>query len=313
MGQIICANKGIRYIDQPFTTFKSKTVLGQISADKKSLYLPPLDQSQLISLSSSAEKQIASYMNLLLPGKISLNTPLEYSISKKYFGFLTNRTMIKITGASAMIDWFVYQFDCQVIYLIRHPIPNVLSIMRNKWGITASAYLNDQEFTDSYMDNDVLEFSWHIMKSDDFFLQGILNWCLENLVPLKFSNSKFLTITYEEMVLSPIQMVELLTKYLNVSHSEKMFHAVGKPSASSGFSEECTVKDIQSPQSRAERYEKIVARWEKSISEEKEKQAMGILDAFGIHAYCLGSSLPHKFFLHFPALLHEFVDPQADF
>lgn len=306
LGQIICANKGIRYIDQPLTAFTSGAASNQLSSKKKSQYLPIVDQFQYISLSDKAYTQLQSYVELLLKGKLSINTLSEYRLSRKKYWFFTNRTLMKITGANAMIDWFAKNFDCRIIYLMRHPIPNVLSIMRNKWGITSSAYLNNESFIEQYMDNDILTFCQRIMESNDYFLQGILNWCLENLVPLKHSKSDFLTITYEELVLSPAPVVKMLSGHLKLSQTERMYGTIGRPSASIAFSRESTARAISDNLTIEDKYLKLIDNWKKFVSSDQQEKAWKILDKFGLCAYHFGASLPDRKYLHFPDLLDRF-------
>ena len=294
LGQLVCANKGIRYIGQPLTAFTSGTAANQLSSKKKSRYLPTVDQFQYISLSKKAQTRLQSYAELLLKGKISLNTLAEYRLSSKKYWFFTDRIFLKITDANAMIDWFAKNFDCRIIYLMRHPIPNVLSIMKNKWEITSSTYLNNESFIEKYMDNDVLTFCWRIMESNDYFLQGILNWCLENLIPLKHSKSDFLTITYEELVLSPKPVVKMFSDYLNLSQTDRMYGAIDRPSASSVFSKKSTAKAISENLTIKDKYLKLIANWKNFVSRDQEKKAWEILNNFGLCAYSFGSALPDK-------------------
>jgi len=51
-----------------------------------------------------------------------------------------------------LMDWFTKNFDIEVIYLIRHPIPTALSILNRKWGNTAKTFLENEYFQKNFLD-----------------------------------------------------------------------------------------------------------------------------------------------------------------
>jgi len=52
-------------------------------------------------------------------------------------------------------------------------------------------------------------------------------------VRARFKERKWLTITYEELLLRPIQMINLISKYLCLPEKEKMLNTILKPSNTS--------------------------------------------------------------------------------
>ena len=305
MGQVFTANRGIRNIDQPLTLFPPKGVAGTLSTSVKAKHLPNVYLSQFISLSRNDEEKLKRYINLVLSGKLSFNTWLEYKASNKKFFLFTDRTMLKITDANAIIDWFYDNFNCHVVYLVRHPIANALSIMKNKWGTTNSAYLSNDYFRSKYLNNEILKISEKIINTDDYFLNITLNWCLENIVPLKYSKKKFLFIYYEELVLAYPYVVQLISNYCDVNDEKEMLKIIDIPSNSSSLSEKKTVSIIGERLNKYNKFERLVARWRHEISESQERKAMELLDIFGINTYKFGSALPTTEFLHFSDLLQD--------
>lgn len=301
LGQIISANRGIRYIDQPLTTHAPPSVAGSLRKEITENYLPQKKYSQYPSLSKEDEEKIRKYITLLIEGRLSLGAWLEYKASRKKMLFYTDRVMLKITGSNAIINWVMANFDCHVVYLVRHPVANALSVMKNNWPITASAYLDDECFREKYLSEEQVEFGRNILESNDGFQQAILNWCLENLVPLNYSSHEFLTLTYEELVMCPELVIDLLSEQFDLEDKDRMLHVSAMPSFSTSLSENRTVKSIMSETSAEGKYRNILNRWQEKVSAAELRKAMDILKTFNIDVYTCDSSIPNEQYLHFPS------------
>ncbi|NES18730.1 MAG: hypothetical protein F6K41_07310 [Symploca sp. SIO3E6] len=279
LAQLISYQQGIRYVDQPFDLFQSHTKAGKT----KLHYLPAVPNSQFIALSSEEESLVKEYVSLLLKGKLKYLGGLE----RFKFPFLANRTLLKICNASPLIDWFNANFNILTCYLVRHPIPQSLSVMKNQWGITAEAYLNNEKFIDSFLNHEQVNQAHKILREGTYFQKAILNWCLENLVPLKYCSSNVLKITYEELVLNPANLIPLISTKLNIEDGKEIMRRVEKPSRSSKLSEQKARKAILEGDK-----EKIVSRWMKQVSAEQLNEAKVILELFEIIAYKTDDYLP---------------------
>ena len=285
--QIISANVGIRSIDQPFDLFRPQTTPGKL----KSRYLPAVPHSQFISLSASELSLVKEYVSLILQGKLRLLGGVE----KPGFPVIANRTLLKIVSASPLIDWFEKQFSVYTCHLLRHPIAQSLSVMRNNWGITADAYINSEFFIDSYMNSKQVDFAKRIILQGSYFQKAILNWCLENLVPLKYANSITFRITYEELIMNPKDILSLTAKKLDLPDIQSMSKSLNQPSRSARFSSRSKVSAIQ----QGNRTE-LLAQWPKKVSQEQITQANKILEMLEIGQYNAASILPNRSLLHFP-------------
>jgi len=307
LGQMISANEGIRFIDQPLTAYAPHGVAGGLRKRVTEKYLPQKKYSQYTSLSGEDKGRLVEYIALLSDGKVSLNIWLEYKASQKKMFFYTDRVMLKLTGANAIIDWISGSFDCHVVYLIRHPVANALSIIKNNWTITASAYLEDKHFCEKYLSDEQITLGRDILESSDYFQQAILNWCLENLVPLNYSKQGFLMLTYEELVMCPEQVIDLLSKRFNLKDKNRMRHISTMPSYSSSLSENSTVKSIKKETGQEGRYENIINRWRDKVSMMESEKAENILKVFNLNVYSCDSSIPGKEYLHFPSCFMDKV------
>jgi Sulfotransferase domain len=279
--QIICCNRGFRSIDQPFDLFFPQSATGKIKAK----YLPKMTWSQFISLSATEEEQVIRYMTLTLSGQLRLLGGIE----QWDFPVLGHRTFMKILNASALIDWFATTFDVYIVYLVRHPIPQALSVMNNNWGITASAYLDNQLFVKNYLSQEQLDFGQSILQNGNYFQQAILNWVLENLVPLKYANANFLKVNYEDLIIDPTKIVFSLCNENDLKDTDRMIKQVHMPSRSTKFSEASSKKSFKDPNP-----ESRVSSWITKVTESQKKDVDEILSAFGIFEYSSDSPISTK-------------------
>lgn len=282
---ILAYHQGIRLIDQPLTVFKTNTRAGKI----KSLYLPAMPYSQFISLSPEQEIIVYYYVSMLLQGKFK---PLG-EVPVWNIPFLSNRTVIKECDSLPLIDWFNRKFDVSIIYLTRHPIPQSLSVVRNKWGITANAYLENENFCAFYLNAEKIKFARNLLSKGTYFDKAMVNWCLENLVPLKNNESEILRITYEELVLNPRATIEWLSNQLNLVHSNGIYEIINIP-FQSALSEERTKDAIR----KGER-EYLINKWQKMVLPNQLDSAKDILEAFAICDYCVNESRPAPHLIRF--------------
>ena len=282
LAQLITCNSGIRYIDQPFDFYL------WIGKKIKMQYLPAVSYSQFINLSETEELLVKNYMSLMLQGRLKQLGGLECF----KFPFVANRSLIKICNASALINWFNTNFDVLICYLVRHPIPQALSMVRNKWnqgGILAKAYIGDETFVDRYLNINQLELAKKILSEGTHFQQCILTWCLENLVPLKYDNSTLFKITYEELVLNPTNSIDIIAEKLELKDTEEMFERLTKPSKSSYLSEQKTRRLIFE-----NNQEQMISKWKNQVSSKQLDDAKEILELFEVLEYGANEYLPTR-------------------
>ena len=109
-----------------------------------------------------------------------------------------------------------------------------------------------------------------------------------------FNDRKWLTISYEELVLRPRQIVDLICDYLDLPDRERMLKTILKPSKTT------------SRQSKKDIIEKglsyLINRWKNKIDEYIESEAMNILEEFRIDAYKKGGIMPSDKLTHFGSL-----------
>lgn len=285
LAQLLACSRGVWYVDQPFELFYPHTKTGAI----KCAHLPSMPLSQFITLSDEQSHLVREYMSLILGGGLR---PLG-EIKRWGFPFLATRTVVKITNALPLLDWFSDHFDVSTVYLLRHPIPQALSVVRNQWGITAKAYVENIMFSCSYLDEGETRLANQVMTEGTYFQRAILNWCLENIVPLKHRRSDAIVVTYEELVLFPNDVIYLLSRQLGLPNIRCMLSKTRIP-AQAHLSEEETRIAI-----REGKRDFLISRWREEISYEQLKDARMILETFGIFEYRADEAMPGKQLRHF--------------
>jgi hypothetical protein len=90
-----------------------------------------------------------------------------------------------------------------------------LSVIKRNWDTDSiKAYLESSEFVNIYLDKNKINTINNIIKIGTLNEKHVLNWILENTIPLssEYINNKFLLLTYEELIISPYKTVEILSK-----------------------------------------------------------------------------------------------------
>ena len=278
--ELIAANRGIRFCDQPFSLKSSLS--GQIR------YLPIFDRSHVIFLDEDDEVMVRTYLEKIFSGALNVQAPWRFW--RRDFDFLANRMVLKIVDAKGIIDWIDQNFSVDIVYSTRHPIPSALSVMRNQWELTASAYLRNREFVSAYLDSDQFDYAQSLLASGTLFQKHILNWCLENMIPLRLIAQRphWLYLSYEELTLKPDETIEELAKHLHLSDIERMRKKISKPSKST--------RNLSTTDARAAIREgssgDIISSWRRELSRKDERMAFDILEQLNISIYQYGSDLP---------------------
>lgn len=278
--EIIAANRGVKYLDQPLSIMTDNLTAAQFRR------LPKFEAGELVHLAGADERRVEDVVSRLLSGQLTFNAPTRFW--RRGFHVRTDRVVLKIVAAKAVIDWLDQHFDVDVVYLTRHPIPQALSCIRNGWTLTTSAYLQNPWFAEHHL-GDRLGTCQDISASGSPLEQFTLNWALENLVPLRLlpQRPNWLHVSYEECVLQPEVTLERAVTALQLEDVDAMRRVMRKPSWSSGISTAETRRRIGAGDP-----EFMIGRWKRSVTDEEERAALRILEVLGIDLYRPGSLLP---------------------
>jgi hypothetical protein len=282
--EVIAANRGISYVDQPLSVYTASAIQLQ--------YLPIVELGEIISLDGDQDEQLRKYLELLLSGRLRVNAP--WRIWRQEFDFVSERLILKILTAKPLIDWVDQNFHVHIIYTTRHPIAVALSVIRNGWGLTSRAFLNNHQFIERYLDDDKVAFCWDVLQRGSLLQKHVLNWGLENLVPLRLlpERPRWLYCSYERAVTEPQETTELLASKLGIRDRARMDRQMRLPSRSTRFLSTRQSRDaMQGPRGK-EKARFLVQRWKQDVSDAEERDALKVLDKLDLAVYEAGRFEP---------------------
>lgn len=277
LSNVIYSQPGLNYIDQPFDLYQ---------ANPHKHLLPRVELSQFIYLDRRQCSAFKDYFDKLLTREYVFDS--QWQLWDKNYHWRWNRYVVKILSAKAMIEWFeaTYAAQAKIVYSTRHPIPVALSIIQRKtWGVIAEAYLSNAYFVEQHLSERLVAFGYDILNQGSLLEKHVLEWCLENLVPLrKWREKPWVTVSYEKLVTEPEQTAKRLCRELDLPNWETMVEVIKKPSYSTTWSSQRSIL-TEGPEAR-------LSSWKKKIDEDMIRRVDCILDSFEIDLYKADDHFP---------------------
>jgi hypothetical protein len=275
--EMISTQKGIKFISEPLLL--SKLAKGR----------SPIPTSWEFVLPSSERRYLLkSYFNNLISNKTGIGNPSPRSNLHKW---ISNRIVFKILRCKDLMNWFEEEFKGQIVYLLRHPVPTNLS--RKRYSILPF-YLKNDVYCKRYIDHSLRRFCETIIENGTEFQRKILDWCLQNLPPLKYLDRRnWLILYYEDMVMDPSVTLDIIIQHLKLKEKNKILKRYYRASESTIQSDTDTQKFFIKNESLTDR-EFLISKWRSKITAEEEVQAFEILDKFGINIYKFGNDMPDR-------------------
>jgi len=269
--EMIGANRGVRPLNQPLETLSRNLTLGQATE------IPKFDQGQITSLPDLERERLHDVISKLLSGELVFNAPVKFWA--RGFTFKSNRHVLKITDAKPVIGWFSDTFAIDVVYLTRHPIPQALSCIRNKWTLTVRPFLQDERYIAEHLTGVQVDRCRQVMTTGTYLEQFVLNWALENLPPLRLlpTRPEWTHVSYERCVADPVSVVETLAARLHLNDREAMLATIRRPSGSSRRSTASVRDKISTGEGRA-----TLDGWRSAIAANELTSCSRLLDDLGI-------------------------------
>lgn len=281
---MIYSQPGVDYINQPLDLWQYHPHFDR---------LPHPRLSKFITLEKIEEQLLRNFFNDLLSGQIRLRN--QWNVCDPCFNFYVDRLTIKICNAHDLIEWFAENFEIDIIYLIRHPIPVSLSIIKREWRNAAFAYLENTRFREDHLDSAIQRFARDLLAHGTTLQKYVLEWCLENLYPMKvFRQQGWLTLAYEEVILRPGKVSELICSLFDLPDLEPMRNTILSPSRT-------TLPDSKHL-IQAKGPSHLVKRWLKQVDLKDIGNIDKVLEAFGVEIYKASSPYPASELCHFGSL-----------
>ncbi|MEM9385354.1 MAG: sulfotransferase [Pseudomonadota bacterium] len=271
--ELIAANPGITYSDQPFSIYSA-------SARQRNR-IPTGPSGKLITVDDEAWARVSAYLEDLFSGRLRVNGP--WRVWDPQFDWVSSRVVLKIVDAKALIDRIDQHFAVKTVYSTRHPIPTALSIIRNGWGLTTQAFLENPDFVHDHLSDRQQAYVHDVMEGDSLLLKHVVNWILENLVPLRLLPERphWLHVRYEDLVIEPESTVRSLATHLGLPCAEPMLARLTLPSRSTKQSSTARTRARIAAGDSAW----VHSRWRERISQADHLAVRDALARFDINLY----------------------------
>jgi hypothetical protein len=252
------------------------------------------------AISNVNSKLIQSYLQDVMAKKYRkmwlMRNHIPVSLDKVSEGFLNEiweRCEVigfKEIRANFMISWFYQNFDCKVVYVVRHPCAVISSIVRRTnfwefgWPDTYNSFLKksllsrDGEAANSFMN---LLPSDIINTADSYIDKIAVMWSITQL--LAYSQIRDLGLPmffYEDFYAHPFEFVKDLLDYLELGSRNIHPAYIFTPSMT-------TLKTLHGLYEKEGDLERMGAAifWDKVLGDAQVEQIINIVKGFGIHIY----------------------------
>ena len=228
--------------------------------------------------------RVRAYFRGLCDGLIRFLNPSPFS---EYYRPFTSRVVAKILhgGESRMVE-LAEACNARIVLLLRHPIP--VSLSREVTPRLEAFLTSDYRH---HFSEDEIQFAWEVVREGSDLEKGVLDWCLQNAVPLRNVREDWVVLSYEELVLAPEPVLSLLAERLQLEDLGLIESSLLKPSATVRKSDAVTADFLKGPRAGDASWW-LVTKWREKVGEEEEKTAMRILERFGLEQYRFGDVLP---------------------
>ncbi|VAW73269.1 hypothetical protein MNBD_GAMMA15-653 [hydrothermal vent metagenome] len=280
--EMIASQPGFRFYDEPFNIRRDNVRKAGLFHAWEELQPDACDNEKIID-----------FLDGLKHNRYRFMSPAPF---RKFYRPITRRIVFKLHELEHMIDEIAERCGCDVLYLIRHPIPNSLS----RFVVPRlESFLESDFYRDRYLGEQRLKEISEVARKGTRLQQFVVSWCFENYIPLKDTDlGKWTTLSYEELLLNSRKSCQYLSQSLDLEDQSELLRSVGEPSTNITMSGQETL-DIMSDPDEEKRKRQLVTRWKARVSDEEEKLAMDVLSMFDIDTYRYGRFIPHKNLLHF--------------
>ncbi|HVP13155.1 MAG TPA: hypothetical protein VMV94_18410 [Phycisphaerae bacterium] len=287
----MASHPGIRYVGDAFGVALYSRFKDEIPSLAEAAQCPgDYRFDRFVHFEGEAERRFREFARRVVTAKIHIYPMLHFW--EPYFHRITDRVVFQMPTATAMIEWFAEQFPVDIVLLLRHPIANALSSIAANHPEECGAYLNHRWFVDTHLTGSQVDLARRILASGSLLAVHVLDWVLTLLAPIRALESRthpdWLTITYEQTVLQPDLVLNLLSQRLDLPDIDAMRMQIRRPSrtVSSGTADK--VGDVHY----------LIERWRKKVGPVEEQELMSIPAAFGIDVYTPDRCFAANRYLH---------------
>ena len=291
MMEIISSQPGIKYYDEPVNIRRENVQRTKLFPEWRDIMPDSQRNDDIVRYIQDLQKNHYAFLN-----------PVPF---RRNHRFSTNRIVFKIHALEHMINEIKDRCNGQILYLLRHPIPTTLS--RNELP-RLERFMLSCYHRSAFLDDNQTKEIWNIYCKGSKLQKGILLWCFENFVPLRYSDTRdWLILTYEELLLNPKKLCQTVANFLELPRVDLMIRAINTPAANIKLSRQDTF-DILNDTNEQKRRSAMVTKWKAKVSDADERSSIDILELFGLDSYQYNRFIAHDRHLHSPETAKTLVE-----
>jgi hypothetical protein len=158
----------------------------------------------------AGEPDVADALARVLTGRLRSQWSDQYNAVR-----FPKRRVVKEIRANNLLPWIARHYpQTPIVYLLRHPLPSASSLVDLGWPTRLDQFLAQ----DHLMQGPLAPFRaiiGDVVADGDPFLEFVLRWCLENIVPITMlARHQAHVVFYEQLVDAPQAEIDRLAGYL---------------------------------------------------------------------------------------------------
>ncbi len=141
---------------------------------------------------------------------------------------VASRRLIKEVRLNLSLRWIRDAYPrIPIVFMLRHPIPTVLSQLKLKWNLPAKLFLDQPELMADFLE----PYRRELEDAGDPFAAQIAVWCVMNLVPLRqFAGGGLHVVFYEDVCQRPREVLPPLFRLIGEGFRPWILDRLGSPS-----------------------------------------------------------------------------------
>jgi len=272
--ELVSCQPGFRYCAEPLDVRVPEVRKYSTIQTWEELYRPETTQ------------RFERYFDGLLRGKINFRNPNPL---QSHYRLLTRRVVFKIIhGGVDRINWFRDRFKGRIMLVLRHPV--AVSISREEYPFLP--YFPDSEYRRQFS-NAQVQIANEVIEKGSKLEKGVLAWCLHNSVPLRDAGEDWAIVTYEQAILEPLSLIDYICDKLELPDAQRIIRQLKVPSRVMQKSDSET-RHLLAQRQTSDMRQELVSKWMHKTEDQDVRNAMELLDVFGIDAYRYGEVLPSE-------------------
>lgn len=276
----IASRKGMKAVGEPLQERKRHAISRYIQEPR----------SRYFSLDSTVHERLHAYLDDLLSGSFVGGFERSYSIRNPRHHFFTNRNAVKILRTFACSDRIAEMYPgAKHIALVRHPVPTVLSRLRNGWSAPIEEFLIDPGLIE-ILTREQHRLLLRLARSKPLD-RHVAVWLVEHFgVRRKVRTLQELhvpIVALEHIVVDPPAAAEWLSQTLHINDRQGIEHRLGLPSRSTRHSTKETTQALSEGKAS-----ETLSRWTELVDAGTKESVAAGLSLFDIDFYDVNVTEP---------------------